>query len=281
MTEQKSNSIPETIVTRIDEYDRNLEIWSYYDLLYISRNADKAGIKKGYYRIVQLMHPDRYGLDLEETYKKKLERIFNEINKAYNTLMDDAEKAQYDQRLYHAEDHNQPLNVSNDIVVAKAQYGRGIKAMQKNEIVPAIEFFRSASELAPENADYHAKLAFALAKHKNPRIRKDAIEACKKAISIQNENPNFHALMGFIFQEIGEPFEAKVHYKRALSWDPQHQRARQEIQKINAEVTAIRKKNSLTQKILNVLIPSKRDKKIEEKPGPRREKPNRSNSDKI
>ncbi len=280
MTEQKSNGIPESITTRIDEYDRNLKVWSYYDLLYISRNADKAAIKKGYYRIVQLMHPDRYGLDLEDAYKKKLERIFNEINTAYNILMNDSEKAQYDQRLYHAEDHNQPLNVSNDIVVAKAQYGRGVKAMQKNEIVPAIEFFRSASDLDPENADYHAKLAFALAKHKNPRIRKDAIEPCKKAISIQNENPNFHALMGFIYQELGEPGEAKVHYKRALSWDPQHQRSRQEIQKINAEETANKKQNSMVQKILNVLIPSKKDKKVEDKPGARREKLTRSNSDK-
>ena len=265
MTEQKPKSIPETIVNRIDEYDRNLDTWSYYDLLYIPRNADKAAVKKGYYKIVQLMHPDRHGLDLEENYKKKLERIFNEINVAYNTLMDDSEKSKYDQALLYAEHHDQPLKVSNDITVANAQYARGIKAMRNNEIVPAIEFFRSAADLAPDNPEHHAKLAFALAKHKNPRVRRDAIEHCKKAISMQNENPNYHALMGFIFQELGEGFEAKVHYRRALSWDPQHQRARQELQKIAAEETAAKKKSSLTHRILSALIPAKKESTPKEK----------------
>ncbi|MBN1879793.1 DnaJ domain-containing protein [bacterium] len=263
MPDQTSQKIPESIVKRIDEYDRNLDKWSYYDLLYIPRNADKTAIKKGYYKIVQLMHPDRYGLDLEEEYKKKLERIFNEINVAYNALMDDSEKARYDQALYYAEDHNQPLKVSNDVIVAKAQYTRGINAMRGNEILQAIEFFRSAADLDPDNPEYHAKLAFALAKHKNPRVRREAIDPCKKAISMQNENPNYHALMGFIFQELSDPAEAKVHYKRALSWDPQHQRARQEIQNINAQEMENKKQGSLAYKILSKLIPSKKDKKTE------------------
>ena len=89
MAEEVLKKLPDDIVKRIEEYDRNLDKWSYYDLLYIPRNSDKAMIKKGYYRIVQLMHPDRYGLDLEEEYKLKLEKIFNEINIAYNALINE------------------------------------------------------------------------------------------------------------------------------------------------------------------------------------------------
>ncbi len=255
MSDQGSKSIPEDIIKRIEEYDRNLEVWSYYDLLYIPRNSDKAVVKKGYYKVVQLMHPDRYGLDLEEDYKVKLERIFNEINIAYNTLMDDSQKAKYDQSLYYAEDHAQPLKVSNDVVVARAQYARGVNALKDQEIVPAIEFFRSAVQLDPDVSEYHSKLAFALSKHNLPRVRKEAIEHCKQAISMQNENPNYHALMGYIYQTLGDPQEAKVHYRRALSWDPQHQRARKEIQKITQEENEQKKQSSLKHKIVSFLRP--------------------------
>jgi curved DNA-binding protein CbpA len=261
MADQSPKSIPENIIKRIEEYDRNLDKWSYYDLLYIPRNADKSMIKKGYYRIVQLMHPDRYGLDLEEQYKVKLERIFNEINIAYNALMDENEKAKYDQAMYYAEDHGQPLKIGNDVVVAKAQYTRGINALKKEEIVPAIEFFRSAVSLDPDQSEYYAKLAYALAKHSLPRVRREALEHCKKAIAMQNENPNYHALMGHIYQELGNPDEAKVHYRRALSWDPQHRRARQEMQRI-AQVEAEQKKlGSIKHKIITFLRPSPKEQK--------------------
>ncbi|MBN1296267.1 DnaJ domain-containing protein [bacterium] len=258
MDGEKRNPLPDDIVKRIDEYDRNLDVWSHYDLLYIPRNSDKAQIKKGYYKIVQLMHPDRYGLDLDEEHKDKLERIFNEINIAYHTLMDDESKARYDQSLYRAEDHNQPLKETNDKVVARAQYNRGVKALKENDVVPAIEFFRSATELDSEKADYWAKLAFALAKHKNPRVRKDAIPPCQKAISMQNENANYHALMGFIHQQLNDLNEAKVHYRRALSWDPQHQRSRQELQKISQQVSDEKKQNSIAHKIMKILKPSRK-----------------------
>lgn len=259
MVEQtKTKAIPDDIIDRIEEYDRNLDRWSHYDLLYIPRNSDKGKIKKGYYRIVQLMHPDRYGLDLEEEYKLKLERIFNEINIAYNVLMDDSQKAKYDQSLYRAEDHNEPLKATNDEVVAKAQYGRGINALKEDNIPAAIEFFRFATNLDDTKCDYWAKLAYALARQKNPRLRREAVEPCQKAIAAQSENPNYHALMGFIYQQMGDNPEAKVHYKRALSWDPHHHRSRQEIQNINKLEAEEKKKRSIGHKILQFLKPPKK-----------------------
>ncbi|MCD4655854.1 DnaJ domain-containing protein [bacterium] len=258
MVENKQKKIPDGIIQRIEEYDKNLSRWSHYDLLYIPKNAEKSHIKKGYYRIVQLMHPDRYGIDLAQEYKEQLERIFNEINIAYNVLMDEAQKSKYDQALYRAEDHNEPLKPTNDVIVAKAQYSRGIKALKENQVTSAIEFFRSAVDLDSEKIDYSAKLALAIAKHKNPRTRREAVKHCQKAISSQNENPNYHALMGYIYQQLGNNKEAKIHYKRALSWDPHHHRSRQEIQKINQLAAEEKKKKSLGYKILSIFKPPKK-----------------------
>ncbi len=256
----EERDIPQSIKERIDEYDRNLDRWTYYEILYVTRSASISDIKRAYRKIVSLMHPDRYGHNLNPEYKEKLERIFNEINLAYNILTDESERIQYDQSLYKAEDHGQPLKVDTDTKVAEAQYKRGILAMQKKELVPAIEFFRSAAKLNPKNPEYYAKLAFALSKHPNPRMRNEAFEACKEAIKINHESANYHALMGFIYQQFDDIDNAEVHYRRALTWDPEHRKSKEELKKIAYEKNQ-RKPKGLKGVFGSILKPKKSDKK--------------------
>ena len=58
-----------------------------YEDLGVSKDADKATIKKAYRRRAQKEHPDRGG-DAEK---------FHQITRAYNVLYDDARRAHYDQ----------------------------------------------------------------------------------------------------------------------------------------------------------------------------------------
>jgi len=247
------SKIPTDIRKRIDEYDRNVDKWSYYEILYVTRNASLREIKRGYRTIVQLMHPDRHGLDLNPEYKSKLERIFNEINIAYNTLQDESERARYDSSLYYAEDHGLPVKADSDAQIAKAQYQRGIKALKKKEIDPAIEFFKFAIKLVDNVPEYHAKLAYALSIHPNPRVRTDAQEACKEAIKLDHENANYHALMGHLYQVVEDYETAEVHYRRALSWDPQHHKSRQEIKNIAFQKDQKKQAKSVLRKISTFL----------------------------
>jgi len=133
--------IPQDIVKRIDEYARNLDRWTHYEMLYVTKEATERDIKNSYRKLVQLMHPDRYGYDLDPDHKATLESIFNEINIAYNVPLDKTERAKYDASLYVASDHNKPVKLDSETQVAKAQYVRGINALKTGEIKPAIEFF--------------------------------------------------------------------------------------------------------------------------------------------
>jgi curved DNA-binding protein CbpA len=253
-----SDRIPENIKDRINEFDQNLDRWTYYEILHISRNATIQDIKGGFRKMVALMHPDKYGHNLDPEYKGKLERIFNEINLAYTTLTDESERMKYDQSLYYAEDHGKPIKVGIDEQVAEAQFKRGIQALQKQEIVPAIEFFRSAVQLDNTNPEYHAKLALALSSHPNPRIQKEAVDACKEAIKLNHENANYHALMGRLYQKQEEYELAEVHYQRALSWNPQHQVARRELVSIKKEKQK-HKPPGLASKLKAFLVPKKKE----------------------
>lgn len=224
--------ISKDITERIMEYDRNLDRWTHYETLYITKNATMDDVKSAYRKLVQLMHPDRYGHDLAVDFKEKLEYIFNEINRAYNILKQESERTKYDRSLFYAEDHGQPVKVSTERQVAQAQYKKGFVALQKKDLEPAIGFFRSAINLSPNDAEYHAKLALALSIHKNPRIQRTAINACREAIKLNHENANYHALMGKIYQRLNDFDEAEVHYRRALTWSPTHHLSQKELKNI-------------------------------------------------
>jgi DnaJ family protein A protein 2 len=60
---------------------------SLYEILEVDRNASSGDIKKSYFRLAKIHHPDKGG-DAE---------IFKQIQKAYETLTDDQKRAIYDQ----------------------------------------------------------------------------------------------------------------------------------------------------------------------------------------
>lgn len=73
----------------------------YYQVLGISRDADKNEIKRAFKRLAREYHPD-----VAED-KKAAEQKFGEINEAYSVLSDDEKRAYYD-RYGHAPGANQP-----------------------------------------------------------------------------------------------------------------------------------------------------------------------------
>ncbi len=68
----------------------NVEEIDYYEILEVSRNADKAEIKKAYRKMAKKYHPDKNGGD------KEAERMFKLCNEAYQVLSDDEKRAIYD-----------------------------------------------------------------------------------------------------------------------------------------------------------------------------------------
>ncbi len=63
---------------------------NFYDVLWVDKNATSEDIKKAYRKKAMEYHPDRNSWD------KKAEEKFKEINSAYDTLWDESKRKQYD-----------------------------------------------------------------------------------------------------------------------------------------------------------------------------------------
>ncbi|HXU73072.1 MAG TPA: J domain-containing protein [Polyangia bacterium] len=80
---------------RIDEFFSSLQTRDAFELLEITRHADKKEIKRAYFKLSKELHPDRFFGKSIGPYKERLSKIFQSIKAAYELLSDDARRAAY------------------------------------------------------------------------------------------------------------------------------------------------------------------------------------------
>jgi tetratricopeptide (TPR) repeat protein len=71
----------------------------HYALLTIPRDADKKAVKRSYFEMAAVFHPDRYFRKNLGSFKGKMEIIFGTVSSAYETLTDKEKRAEYDSYL--------------------------------------------------------------------------------------------------------------------------------------------------------------------------------------
>jgi tetratricopeptide (TPR) repeat protein len=74
---------------RLDDLD-------HYTLLGVSKDAAKKTVKRSYFELAALMHPDRYFKKNLGSFKPKMEALFGRITEAHDTLVDAAKRLDYD-----------------------------------------------------------------------------------------------------------------------------------------------------------------------------------------
>lgn len=169
----------------------------YYDILGVSKKADKADLKKAYRTLAKKYHPDTNAGD-----EKAAER-FKEITEAYNVLSDDEKRKLYDQFGHAA--FSQDGAAENDFGQTHAyhQYHHNFDGQDMNDIFGDMfgSFFNANSSFDGfENfyRDHFANREFSengRNLHAEVEITFDeAAFGCKKVIHIQNPNSQVQSL---------------------------------------------------------------------------------------
>jgi curved DNA-binding protein CbpA len=95
--------IDETIKRRILNAYYGSENKNYYQLLGLSRDADKKTIKSAYFELSKLFHPDSlFGKELGP-FKTKMEVVFKRLTEAYEVLGRNQRRKEYDEYLASTE----------------------------------------------------------------------------------------------------------------------------------------------------------------------------------
>ena len=146
----------------------------------VREDAAEAEIRKAYFRLAKEYHPDRHLQKEMSELKNELESLFGRITEAYNILIDEEKKREYDMSLAtRLMKHKEKEESREDsIYKARAQFIIGKKNMDKGNHWGAADAFRWATRLDPHNAQYFSYLGYALSHI--PRRLHEAEESCKR-----------------------------------------------------------------------------------------------------
>jgi tetratricopeptide (TPR) repeat protein len=97
--EKAGKPVDDETLAMIAAFEAKLDTLDHYGLFELERDAEKKAIKRAYFRLAATFHPDRFfGKQLGST-RTSVERIFERLTAAHDTLTNAATRAEYDARL--------------------------------------------------------------------------------------------------------------------------------------------------------------------------------------
>jgi len=215
--EPETDSDPAFIKNVEDTFDR-LNRTDFYSMLDITNNATHDEIKKAYYRVAKVFHPDRHFSLPSETLKNKLNTIFSRITEAYRILSDQKMRSQYEQSLSIKPAGTETSNVE----IARVRFAEGKEAMSNMAFADAAELFGQATYLDASMPVYYFHLGRAYEKIKKFR---EAEKALRHALKLDPFNADYLAELGHIYLKLDLLLRAQTAFEKALKFDPYHERA--------------------------------------------------------
>ncbi|MBD3424896.1 MAG: DnaJ domain-containing protein [Candidatus Latescibacteria bacterium] len=203
----------------------------YYTVLQLSPTSSEEDIKKKFFSLVKLYHPDRNDDTLADDRKFKL------INEAYSVLGNPVKRREYDESRRSSKRRSgsgaaASQNVHEQKVkTATLAYRQGKKAIKAKNYEQAAILLKSAVDNDPSVASYHSWYGYVLALLNNDLH--EARDECRKAVQMEFYNPVFESHLGYVYYKAGLKSQARKHFENALKWDSANNLALRYISRID------------------------------------------------
>ncbi|OGW29383.1 MAG: hypothetical protein A2X56_13480 [Nitrospirae bacterium GWC2_57_13] len=201
---------------------------NHYEVLGVDQDVSSEALKKTYFRLAKLYHPDRHFDPALTDLKNSLDTVFSRITDAYNVLTDKAKRDEYNlSRAMKPAAAAAQMDKTDNAATAANQFNKGLKEYKTGNFWGALEAFKWAGRLDPSNARYWYYQGLTLAEM--PRRHHEAQDHLKKAIEIEPMRTEFHVALGSLYLKNNLPSRAISQFREALKWDPESQQAKQGI----------------------------------------------------
>jgi molecular chaperone DnaJ len=223
--------------------DRLRRAESHYDVLGVADTAEAAELKSAYYDLARRYHPDRFR-KADPALLTRMESGFARITQAYDTLLDDQLRANYNTKLQArrkaqqiagatakpAARESEPVEASSAVPVISAaeraanDFKEGLVALEQGQRKIAAGLFASAARLMPNEPQYRAFNGQLLAGQENTRRAAEA--ELQAAVKLDPGNADYRVLLAQLFRDLGFAIRARGEAERAIAADPNNRKAR-------------------------------------------------------
>jgi|CXWL01.1.fsa_nt_gi hypothetical protein len=229
----------EPSITLEDYLERVENAATYYDILGVDSKAETDELKRAYFSLARMFHPDRYHADGGETLKR-VQNAFTSLAQAHETLKTTESRDVYDYRmrkeLADREKREAVGNVGNagqQVEQAAENFDRGFSLLMDHKHEEALPFLARAVHFAPKNARYHAYYGKALSFDDKQRHKAEA--EMQAALKIDQNNPTFRILLAEFFIQVNLLKRAEGELTRLLAVFPSNRDARELLDSLKAK----------------------------------------------
>ncbi len=203
----------------------------YFELLNLPKDADTNQVRKAYFSLVKLVHPDVVRRLGDQKLLEEAQRIFPHITKAFETLSNSESLKKYRQSITKRRPSNS-FKAVDPKEAARLAFQKGKLFLDRRVYKQAREALEEAVRLDKDNSRYNLYLGFAY--FYDPDIsdelrNKKAKELFQKALSLDPENPEAHYAMALFYKSMGEYALEYNELNDALMLDPDYLDAKREL----------------------------------------------------
>lgn len=222
---------PKEIVITLDEYLKQVETAkTHYDSLGVDPAAELAEIKRAYFSMAKMFHPDKYHSESDENFQR-IQHAFTLLTQAHEALKNVEVRELYDYRMRkELADREQIETLGEAVAKANSQaeqaavsFDRGFNLLVEGDLEAALPFLARAVHYDPSVARYHAYYGKALSQDEDKRHKAEA--ELQAAIKLDPESPTFRVLLAEFFIQYNLLKRAQGELTRLLEKFPDNREA--------------------------------------------------------
>lgn len=214
----------EELRKKVDDLYQRLPDMSPAELLQVTDRTGAEEIRKTYHRMAKDFHPDRFFALGDDVLKNKVTAIFDAVTRAYDTMKDEAKRAEF----FDALGKVQRNGDDTEAALIEEQFKRGIDEFKKGDFWGAAELFRLVTRKSPKNPKSWSYLSLALSRI--PNRLKEAEEALFEAIKLEPYSSDHLANLGLLYFKAGLKKRAQHQFEKALRLDPSNAKAKKGLE---------------------------------------------------
>jgi len=207
---------------------------SAFEVLGVAETASQDEIRTAYEQLSERTHPDRVGAS-SDAVRELAEQVFQRVEVAFEQLGDPRRRQEYLLARRRAGREAAERDEGRRAVEAELSFQKGQVALRQRAYDQALRCFREATELHPDEGEYHAHLGWALhCCHPEDRRRaEEAIGHIKHGMKLARDHEKPYLFMGRVCHAMGRSDVAVKMFTRAVQIQPECVEALRELRLIN------------------------------------------------
>lgn len=200
-------------------------------MLSVDERTEAKDVDAAYFEAVKKWHPDRLPPGLQ-AIKPKAQQIFKHLTDARDTLTDGKKRVQYRETVQDGGGTPAHERRMATLVNAAVEYQKVEVLVRRHAWRDALALVEGLVEVAPEEADYHAMLAWVLFQIHGASTAEMVVRMHAEVDAALKADPNHERalyLKGLLAKTAGRDQDALTYFKRIVDANPNHTDALREV----------------------------------------------------